>query len=101
MLTFDLAESGVTANCLHPGTYMPTKMVLEAGVSPVDSLESGVAATMRLIELEAVTGRYYNRLAEARAHPQAYDAEARRRLRELSLGLCGDRAERLQAVDSR
>ncbi|HEY3181965.1 MAG TPA: SDR family NAD(P)-dependent oxidoreductase, partial [Gaiellaceae bacterium] len=99
MLTFDLAESGVTANCLHPGTYMPTKMVLEAGVRPVDSLESGVAATMRLIELEGVSGRYYNRLAEARAHAQAYDPEARRRLGELSLGLCGRRAERLQAVD--
>ena len=29
MLTFDLAEelegTGVTANCLHPGTYMPTR----------------------------------------------------------------------------
>src|SRR6266700_6129402 len=42
MLTFDLAEelarTGVTANCLHPGTYMPTKMVLAAGVTPQDSL---------------------------------------------------------------
>src|SRR5258708_14501533 len=32
MMTFDLAEelagTGVTANCLHPATYMPTKMVL-------------------------------------------------------------------------
>ena len=38
MLTFELADElrdrGVTANCLHPGTYMPTKMVLEAGVRP-------------------------------------------------------------------
>ncbi|HEY3184480.1 MAG TPA: SDR family NAD(P)-dependent oxidoreductase [Gaiellaceae bacterium] len=84
MLTFDLAESGVTANCLHPGTYMPTKMVLEAGVRPVDSLESGVAATTRLIELAGVSGRYYDRLTESRAHRQAYDPDARRRLRELS-----------------
>jgi NAD(P)-dependent dehydrogenase (short-subunit alcohol dehydrogenase family) len=101
MLTFDLAESGATANCLHPGTYMPTKMVLEAGVSPVDSLETGVAATMRVIELESESGLYYNRLAEARAHPQAYDSDARRQLRELSLRLCGGRTERLQAVDPR
>ena len=32
MFTFDLAEelagTGVTANCLHPAAYMPTKMVL-------------------------------------------------------------------------
>jgi NAD(P)-dependent dehydrogenase (short-subunit alcohol dehydrogenase family) len=94
MLTFDLADElrdrGVTANCLHPGTYMPTKMVLEAGVSPVDSLESGVEATLRLVadpELDGVTGKYFDRLREARAHPHAYDAEARRRLRELSAEL--------------
>jgi len=92
MVTFDLAESGVTANCLHPGTYMPTKMVREAGVRPVDSLEVGVAATMRLIagpDLDGVSGRYYDRLTEARAHGQAYDPDARRRLRELSKRLVG------------
>jgi NAD(P)-dependent dehydrogenase (short-subunit alcohol dehydrogenase family) len=94
MLTFDLAEElpTVTANCLHPGTFMPTKMVLEAGVSPVDSLESGVEATMRLVadpDLNGVTGRYFQRMREATAHPQAYDADARRRLRELSAELVG------------
>ena len=82
----------MTANCLHPGTYMPTKMVLEADVSPVDSLESGVEATMRLVadpDLGGVTGEYFNRQREGRAHPQAYDADARRRLRELSAELVG------------
>jgi NAD(P)-dependent dehydrogenase (short-subunit alcohol dehydrogenase family) len=94
MLTFDVAEElrdrGVTATCLHPGTYMPTKMVLEAGTSPVDSLESGVEATLRLVadpELDGVTGSYFERKREALAHPQAYDLEARRRLRELSAEL--------------
>jgi len=94
MLTFDLADEfrdrGVTVNCLHPGTYMPTKMVLEAGVSPVDSLESGVEATMRLVAdpaLDGVTGEYFDRMREGRAHSQAYDTKARRRLRELSLEL--------------
>jgi NAD(P)-dependent dehydrogenase (short-subunit alcohol dehydrogenase family) len=96
MLTFDLAEKlgeyGVTANCLHPGTYMPTKMVFAAGVTPHDSLETGVRATARLVtapELADVSGRYFDRLAEARGHRQAYDAEARRRLRELSEHLTG------------
>jgi NAD(P)-dependent dehydrogenase (short-subunit alcohol dehydrogenase family) len=84
MLAFDLAEAGIVANALHPGTYMPTKMVLESGTKPVDSLETGVRATMRVIGLEDVSGRYFNRLEEARAHPQAYDVDARRRLRELS-----------------
>jgi hypothetical protein len=36
-----------------------------------------------------VSGRYFNRLREARADPQAYDVEARRRLRELSAELVG------------
>jgi NAD(P)-dependent dehydrogenase (short-subunit alcohol dehydrogenase family) len=96
MLTFDLADgladSGVTANCLHPGTYMPTKMVIAAGISPLDSLESGVRATTRLIadpELDSLSGRYFDRVHEARALPQAYDAAARARLRELSERLVG------------
>ncbi|MGN6380866.1 MAG: SDR family NAD(P)-dependent oxidoreductase [Gaiellales bacterium] len=96
MFTFDqaerLAEQGVTANCLHPGTFMPTKMVLEAGRTPQDSLETGVESTMRLIadpELNGVTGRFFDRQQEARVDPQAYDPEARRRLRELSEELVG------------
>jgi NAD(P)-dependent dehydrogenase (short-subunit alcohol dehydrogenase family) len=91
MLTFDLAEEldgrGVTANCLHPGTYMPTKMVHAAGVTPITTLEDGVKATLRLVsdpELDGVTGRYFNGLREAEPHPQARDPEARRRLRSLS-----------------
>jgi NAD(P)-dependent dehydrogenase (short-subunit alcohol dehydrogenase family) len=91
MMTFDTAERlsgrGVTATCLHPGTYMPTKMVLAAGVDPIDSLESGVRATLRLIAdpaLDGVTGRYFDRVDEARARPQAYDPDARARLRAVS-----------------
>jgi hypothetical protein len=42
---------------------------------------------MRLIvdpALERVSGRYFDRLQKSLAHPQAYDADARRRVRELS-----------------
>jgi NAD(P)-dependent dehydrogenase (short-subunit alcohol dehydrogenase family) len=96
MLTFDLAEelegSGVTANCLHPGTYMPTNMVRRAGVDPVTPLEDGVAATMRLIsspEVERTNGHYFDGTRESAPHPQAEDPDARRRLRELSAELTG------------
>ena len=96
IFTFDLADelrdTGVTANCLHPATYMPTKMVLAARGSAVSTLEDGVRATTRLItapELEGVSGRYFNGLHEARADEQAYEADARRRLRELSERLVG------------
>jgi NAD(P)-dependent dehydrogenase (short-subunit alcohol dehydrogenase family) len=96
MFTFDLAEelagTGVTANCLHPATYMPTKMVLAARVSSVSTIEEGVQATMHLItapELDQITGRYFHGLREARAESQAYDRQARHRLRQLSEQLTG------------
>lgn len=95
MFTFDLADElrdrGVTANCLHPATYMPTKMVRAAGVSPVSSLEDGLKATLRLVadpELDGISGRYFNGTRDAAPHPQANDSDARRRLRELSDKLC-------------
>jgi NAD(P)-dependent dehydrogenase (short-subunit alcohol dehydrogenase family) len=95
MFTIDLAaelgDRGVSANCLHPATYMPTKMVHAAGVTPITTLEDGVKATLRLVadpELDGVTGSYFNGFREAQPHPQADDPEARRRLRELSDQLC-------------
>jgi NAD(P)-dependent dehydrogenase (short-subunit alcohol dehydrogenase family) len=91
MFTIDLAEElsgrGVTVNCLHPATYMPTKMVLAARGSGMDTIEQGTEATVRLVadpELDDVTGRYFNGTHEAAADGQAYDEDARRRLRELS-----------------
>jgi NAD(P)-dependent dehydrogenase (short-subunit alcohol dehydrogenase family) len=85
--TFDLAErldgARVTATCLHPATYMPTKIVS----SPASTLDQGIEATMRLVAdpaLEGVTGRYFDGQREAAADAQAYDPEARARLRELS-----------------
>jgi NAD(P)-dependent dehydrogenase (short-subunit alcohol dehydrogenase family) len=96
MFTFDLAEelagTAVTANCLHPATYMPTKMVLAARGSSVSTIEEGVRATTHLItasELDQVSGRYFNGLREARAESQAYDRQARRQLRQLSEQLTG------------
>jgi NAD(P)-dependent dehydrogenase (short-subunit alcohol dehydrogenase family) len=96
MHAFDLAEelrdAGVTATALHPGTYMPTKIVLHAGVTPATPLEEGLEATWRLVadpSLQGVTGAYFNSTREARADAQAYDERARRRLRELSERLAG------------
>jgi NAD(P)-dependent dehydrogenase (short-subunit alcohol dehydrogenase family) len=91
MLTFDLADElprrAVTVNCLHPASFMPTKIVLAARGSASSTLEEGVDATMRLIadpELDGVTGRYFTAGHGSRANPQAYDEDARRQLRELS-----------------
>ena len=93
MNTFDLAEelqaAGITVNALHPATFMPTKV---APAPPVSTIAQGVEATLRLITAppeQTGTGRYFNRLDESRANDQAYDTDARRRLRALSANLTG------------
>jgi NAD(P)-dependent dehydrogenase (short-subunit alcohol dehydrogenase family) len=96
MFTIDLAhelrDRGVTATCLHPATYMPTKMVLDVGIEPTSSLEDGVQAALRLVtdpDLDGVSGAYFDGQLLADPHPQAEDPQARRRLNELSNRLCG------------
>ena len=96
MHAFDLAEeltgSGVTATALHPATFMDTKMVIDAGVTPASTVREGLEATWRLVadpSVEGVTGAYFNGTREVRADAQAYDLDARRRLRELSQRLVG------------
>jgi NAD(P)-dependent dehydrogenase (short-subunit alcohol dehydrogenase family) len=100
MFTFDLADdlegSGVTVNCLHPATYMDTTMVRDSGVTPLSTVDEGAASILNLVEspaLERCTGLYFDRLREARANAQAYDASARERLRQLSLQLTGAATE--------
>ncbi|MGH3320162.1 MAG: SDR family NAD(P)-dependent oxidoreductase [Streptosporangiaceae bacterium] len=96
MFTFDLSEqlagTGVTANCLHPATLMDTRMVREGFGAPMSSTAEGARATERLItspELADVSGRYSDGMRETRANGQAYDLDARARLRELSERLTG------------
>jgi NAD(P)-dependent dehydrogenase (short-subunit alcohol dehydrogenase family) len=83
----------VTVNSLHPGTYMPTKMVLDNGIPPVHSLASGVEATTRLIidpALAMITGRFFDQLVETRSYvADAYDTGVRERLWRVSLELTG------------
>jgi NAD(P)-dependent dehydrogenase (short-subunit alcohol dehydrogenase family) len=99
MFTIELAErlgsdARVTANALHPATLMDTKMVRGFGGRVLSTVAEGTDATVRLAaadELAGVTGRYFDGVVEATADPQAYDAEARRRLWELSEELTGAR----------
>jgi len=94
MYTVDLAErlpaAEVTANSLHPATFMPTKIVTEEQDYTVDALEFGIANVIRLVvdaDLADVTGRFFDRDAEAKADSQAYDPAARQRLRDVSRAL--------------
>src|SRR2546429_2644512 len=94
MFTIDLAEelkgSGVTVNSLHPATYMNTTMVRAGGITPMSTVEQGGAAILRLVSGDDVTtrsGLFFNGMNEMKANPQAYDAAARKRLRDLSFRL--------------
>jgi NAD(P)-dependent dehydrogenase (short-subunit alcohol dehydrogenase family) len=92
--TIDLAArlegTRVTVNSLHPASYMATTMVRDTGVEPWSTVEEGAEAILNLATAPAIEGRtglYFDGLREARANAQAYDADARRKLRELSLAL--------------
>ena len=94
MFTFDLAEelagTGVLVNCLHPATYMPTGMVRRLGVEPRATIAEGADAVMRLIdEGDIGSGQFFNQMKPGRANAQAYDPEARARLKALSETLTG------------
>jgi NAD(P)-dependent dehydrogenase (short-subunit alcohol dehydrogenase family) len=85
-----LPATEVTVNSLHPGTYMPTKIVTSELGHTVDTLETGVDATSRLAVGTAVvgrTGRFFDRTRDSRADGQAYDDDARRELWRRSLEL--------------
>jgi NAD(P)-dependent dehydrogenase (short-subunit alcohol dehydrogenase family) len=82
----------VTVNSLHPGSLMPTKMVVASNMAFIDTLESGVQAVTRLAvadDVAKVTGRYFDRLEDTRADPSAYDREVQERLWSLALELTG------------
>jgi NAD(P)-dependent dehydrogenase (short-subunit alcohol dehydrogenase family) len=97
MFTIDLAARlkaqgvDVTVNALHPSSLMPTKMVFEAfGNQTMSTIEDGADAIMFVAtspELAHTSGAYFDRTRRVRAEDQAYDAEARRRLWELSMRL--------------
>jgi len=96
MFTFDLAEQlkqeHILVNCLHPGTYLDTNMVREAGIDPQGTAESGADTLVYFAtssDLENISGKYFNIKKEARAIAQAYDADARKKLREIGLKLTG------------
>lgn len=89
-LADQLSRDGVMVNSVHPGTFMPTKIVRESQHQTVDDLETGVDSVHRLVAdpgLAGTTGRFFDRTREARANEQAYDKQARAQLWQRSLEL--------------
>lgn len=90
-LTEALGAQGVTANAVHPAPYMPTNMVV-GRFPPMSTIAEGMQNTLRVITdpaLEKTSGRFFNQREDYQAASQAYDPEARARLRALSEELTG------------
>jgi NAD(P)-dependent dehydrogenase (short-subunit alcohol dehydrogenase family) len=89
MFTFELAERrpDLIVNALHPATFMDTKMVRETFGTARSTVAEGVEATAQLVELDGVTGRFFDGVRQARADRMAYDRGARRRLWDVSAEL--------------
>lgn len=89
--------TGVTANCLHPGT-VSTRLLEEAfGLARfarplLKSPEEGARTPVYLAvspEVEGVTGKYFRDCEPVEPSPAARDSEAARRLWEVSARLAG------------
>lgn len=86
-LAAELSGRRVTANSLHPATFMDTAMVRSAGVAPRSTVAEGADAVVFVAtspSLEGKSGLFFNGQAEMRANAQVYDVQARAKLRALS-----------------
>lgn len=95
MMTIDMApaleKQGVVTYSLHPATTMATTMARALNVKPRSTIAEGVESVVNAIITTEPTGTYFNQLKPVKAHAQAYDAEARAKLRELSERLVGEK----------
>jgi len=91
--TFERASRDTTRSylALHPGTFLATKMVREAGIAPQGTAESGGRAVLSVIEraLAGETGRYFDgdQVAEADASASRPELQAWLRQRALQLSV--------------
>ena len=93
MATFDLAAErpDLRVNVVHPATSMDTHMVRGGGGTPLNTVEHGGEATLRVLAMP-VTGRFFDEDRPAEAHPDAYRAELRDRLRAATDAILAERA---------
>jgi len=91
-----LANTGVTANCVHPGAVATDMLrqlpwLLYAMISPfLLTPEQGARTQVFLASsrsVEGVSGGYYVKSKAARSSPRSYDVEARKRLWDASEAL--------------
>ncbi|MSR03842.1 MAG: SDR family NAD(P)-dependent oxidoreductase [Gemmatimonadetes bacterium] len=93
MMTIDMApaleKQGILTYSLHPATTMGTTMALALKVTPRSTIAEGVESVIYAMTTAEPTGTFFNQLKPWKAQAQAYDAEAREKLRALSEQLIG------------
>jgi NAD(P)-dependent dehydrogenase (short-subunit alcohol dehydrogenase family) len=92
MATIDwsLLHPALQVQSLHPGTYLDTGMVREAGIQPLGPALRGAESILAVMEMAlrgGESGRYFDQSRPSSARGQAYDAASRKGLRESSLAL--------------
>lgn len=86
-----LADDGVTANCLHPGT-VGTKLLQEGFGMDGSSVAAGAATPVYLAsspEVAGVSGKYFVDCQPVDSGEQTHDVELQRRFWETSVALTG------------
>jgi NAD(P)-dependent dehydrogenase (short-subunit alcohol dehydrogenase family) len=88
MMTIDMApaleKQGILTYSLHPATTMGTTMALALKVKPRSTIAEGTESVVNAMTTTEPTGTFFNQLKPWKAQAQAYDAEAREKLRALS-----------------
>lgn len=91
MFTFDLADElkgrSIVVNAIHPATLMDTNMVDDHFGSSQSTVEEGLDAVLHLStseDLEEVTGEFFDGKSHSKALSQAYDKEAREKLKNIT-----------------
>lgn len=91
MFTFDLADElkdrSIVVNAIHPATLMDTNMVDDHFGISQSTVEEGLEAVLHLStseDLEDVTGKFFDDKNHSEALSQAYDMEAREKLKNIT-----------------
>ncbi len=72
---------------LHPGTFLATKMVIEAGITPLGKAEDGAKSVVAAVEraIAGESGLYFDQLSPTRANVAAYDEAMQDRMHARTL----------------
>ncbi|MEP7383476.1 MAG: SDR family NAD(P)-dependent oxidoreductase [Gemmatimonadota bacterium] len=95
MMTIDMApaleKQGILTYSLHPATTMATTMARALNATPRSTIAEGVESVVNAIVTTEPSGTYFNRQKPVQALAQAYDEQAREKLRLLSEKLIAPR----------